>query len=210
MLTKLGCYIKDLIGDVKRKFIANKLVFYFALAALALGILVALSKDYSDCDNTNNFIFVVCNGNSSPIPQILRIVLWLPLVYIAAYVASVHFVAFVAVGFGGVAMGAYFLMRNAFTAVAGRRGHGTRLSFPLYNPDASSHFRMFRVRNAGYQHTYRLFREPQTRDFSEMQSFRALEYNQTVFLFQSVGCVRLLVVVLSRSFVVLLSPEPLY
>lgn len=118
MLTKLGCYIKNLIGDVKRKLIANKLVFYFALAALALGILVALSKDYSDCDNTNNFIFVVCNGNSSPIPQILRIVLWLPLVYIAAYVASVHFVAFVAVGFGGVAMGAYFLMRNAFTAVA--------------------------------------------------------------------------------------------
>ena len=118
MLTKLGCYIKDLISDVKRKLIANKLLFYVALAALALGILVALSKDYSDSDNTNNFIFVICNGNASPIPQILRIILWIPLVYLCAYLASVHFAVFAAVGFGGVALGAYFVMRNAFTAVA--------------------------------------------------------------------------------------------
>ncbi len=118
MLTKLGCYIKDLISDVKRKLIANKLIFYVALAALAIGTLIALSKDYSDCDNTNNFIFVICSGDSSPIPQILRIILWIPLIYLCAYLSSVHFVAFTVVGFGGVALGSYFLMRNAFVAVA--------------------------------------------------------------------------------------------
>ena len=87
MLSKLGCYIKDFFADIKRKLFFDKVHLFIILGSAALGILAALAKDYSEFDDTNNFVFVVINVSTSPIPQFLRILFWLCGIYAAAFLA---------------------------------------------------------------------------------------------------------------------------
>lgn len=118
MLTKLGTYIKDCFSDVKRALFDNKAHLYISLALLAIGLLIALSKNYSDCDSTKNFVFIIFSGNSTPIPQILRLILWLGGIYLIFLVSSLHFFLFVIVGYGGISVMSYALFSNAFIGVS--------------------------------------------------------------------------------------------
>ena len=81
MLAKLGCYIKELFCDLKSNISANKYHFYLIVGSFALGVLAALAFDYSSATTTNNFVFAVCEGSTSPIPEFLRIILCLSAVY---------------------------------------------------------------------------------------------------------------------------------
>lgn len=118
MLSKLGCYIKDFFADIKRKLFFDKVHLFIILGSAALGILAALAKDYSEFDDTNNFVFVVINVSTSPIPQFLRILFWLCGIYAAAFLACAHIYLFYVAIYVGPGIVSYFVFRRAFIACA--------------------------------------------------------------------------------------------
>lgn len=117
MLKKLGFYIKENIFSLKRCILDNKIHLYLCLGAFAIGLLIALSKDYSNVSTTNNFVFVIFSGNGSPIPQIIRLILWCGFLYLLWFVTAVHFLSFVIFGYGGIILISYLIFSHAFTGV---------------------------------------------------------------------------------------------
>ncbi len=118
MLTKLGTYLKDCFCDIKRALFDSKPHLYISLGLFLVGLLIALSKNYSDYDNTKNFVFIIFSGNSTPIPQILRLILWLGCIYLIFLISSIHFFAFLIVGYGAIGVTSYILFSNAFIGVS--------------------------------------------------------------------------------------------
>lgn len=117
MLKKLGCYIKDNIYSLKKCILENKLHLYICLGAFAIGILLALSKDFSDVTDTNNFVYAIFSGNSSPIPQIIRLILWCAVFYAIWFITAIHFLSFIVIGYGSILLITYFVFVYAFKAI---------------------------------------------------------------------------------------------
>ena len=117
MFKKLGCYIKENVFSIKRCLFANKVHLYVSLIALGIGFLLALGKDYSQISTTNNFVFVIFSGNSSPVPQIIRLTLWLLALYALWFLTSIHFISFCIVGYGGILLTSYLLFSRAFSGI---------------------------------------------------------------------------------------------
>lgn len=118
MLTKLVTYLKDCFSDLKRALLENKPHLYISIALLAIGLLIALSKNYTDCDTTKNFVFIIFSGNSTPIPQIIRLIIWLGVCYVLLLLTSIHFMSFIIVGYGSIGIMSFLLFSNAFIAIS--------------------------------------------------------------------------------------------
>ena len=118
MFKKLGFYIKENIFSIKRCLFANKIHLYVCLIAFGIGFLLALGKDYSGVTDTNNFVFVIFSGNSSPVPQIIRLILWMVALYALWFLTSIHFISFLIVGYGGILLTSYLLFSRAFSGVS--------------------------------------------------------------------------------------------
>ncbi len=124
MLKKLGNYIKECVFEIKKLLFENKSHLYVCLFVLALGFLIALSKSYENAE-TNNFVFVIISGNASPIPQIIRLILWLSVIYAISLLTSVHYILFIIGGYGGIAIMSYIIFSNAFQAISAHTLSGT-------------------------------------------------------------------------------------
>lgn len=118
MLSKLGCYIKDFFREIKRKLFFDKIHLCIISGSVALGILAALAKDYSDFDSSNNFVYTVLNVSASPIPEFMRIFFWLTGAYLLAFLSCAYLYLFYACVYLGPGIAAYFVFRRAFIAVA--------------------------------------------------------------------------------------------
>ncbi len=117
MFKKLGNYIKSCIFELKKLLLENKLHLYVCLFCLGIGTLIALSKSYENAE-TNNFVFIIISGNASPIPQIIRLIIWITIIYLVALLTSVHFALFIICGYVGIAVMGYIVFSNAFQAIA--------------------------------------------------------------------------------------------
>lgn len=117
MLKKLGFYIKENVFSLKKCLLDNKIHLYICLGAFAIGFLLALSKNYADVTSTNNFVYVVFNGNGSPIPQIIRLLIWCLVIYAVWFVTAIHFLSFVIVGYGSILLISYIVFANAFQGI---------------------------------------------------------------------------------------------
>ena len=118
MIHKILWGLKTTYNDIKNAVLARKTHFYLCLGAFLIGLLVAISRDFSEVEETTNFVFVVIKVNTSPIPQILRILLWGMLVYFAIYLSALHFYVFIVVVYGGVFLASYLMWFYAFSAIA--------------------------------------------------------------------------------------------
>ncbi len=118
MFKKLGNYIKENLFSIKRCLFASKTHFYVCLIAFGIGFLLALGKNYSDVTSTNNFIFVIFSGNSSPVPQIIRLILWLGALYALWFLTAIHFISFVICGYGGILLISYLIFSRAFAGIS--------------------------------------------------------------------------------------------
>ena len=118
MLAKLGCYIKELISDIKKEVSENKYHFYLIVGSFALGLLAALAFDYSSVTTTNNFVFVMIEGATSPIPEFLRLTLTLATVYGVLFFATATIYTYYAAVYIGPGIASYIVFRRAFGAVA--------------------------------------------------------------------------------------------
>ena len=118
MFNSLSCFIKSSFWDFKRTLLECKTHLIICTIALIIGLLIALGKDYSEVINSNNFIIVVLSGNTSPVPQFLRLVAWFIVVFLLVFATSFHFFAFIAIGYGGIILSSYILFRCAFKAIA--------------------------------------------------------------------------------------------
>ena len=118
MLKKLGCYIKDNIYLFKKCVFENKIHLYVCLGAFAIGLLIALSKDYSEVTTTNNFVYAIFSGNNSPIPQLIRLILWLSGLYLIWFATAFHFILFITLGYGSILLISYLVFSNGFCGVA--------------------------------------------------------------------------------------------
>ena len=118
MLAKLGCYIKELFCDLKSNISVNKYHFYLIVGSFALGVLAALAFDYSSATTTNNFVFAVCEGSTSPIPEFLRIILCLSAVYGGLFISTATVYTYYGAVYIGPGVASYIIFRRAFAAVA--------------------------------------------------------------------------------------------
>lgn len=118
MLAKLGCYIKELISDIKKEVSENKYHFYLIVGSFALGLLAALAFDYSSVTTTNNFVFVMIEGATSPIPEFLRLTLTLATVYGVLFFATATIYTYYVAVYIGPGIASYIVFRRAFGAVA--------------------------------------------------------------------------------------------
>ena len=73
MINKILWGLKTTYNDIKNAVLERKTHFYICLGAFLIGLLVAISRDFSEFEETTNFVFVVLKVNTSPIPQLLRV-----------------------------------------------------------------------------------------------------------------------------------------
>lgn len=118
MIHKLSCFIKVSLCDLKRSFSDCKIHLLICTVALIIGLLMALGKDYSNVNNCNNFIIVIIGGNTSPVPQFLRLIIWFVVVFLLIFATSFHFFAYLLLGYGGICLASYIVFSNAFKAIA--------------------------------------------------------------------------------------------
>ncbi len=118
MFKSIGCYIKNCLHDIKRVLFSDKKHLLLALSAFLIGFLIALGKDYGDAESGTNFFYsVIREGETSPVTQIIRILLWIIAIYAGVFVTSIHFVLFIAVGYGGITLASYLIFSNAFKVI---------------------------------------------------------------------------------------------
>ena len=118
MLAKLGCYIKELLSDLKSNISENKYHFYLIVGSFALGVLAALAVDYSSVDSTSNFVYVMVGGSTSPLPEFFRILIVFAAVYGALFFSTVTIYSFYAAVYVGPGITSYIFFRRAFGAIA--------------------------------------------------------------------------------------------
>lgn len=119
MFKRIRCYVVNCFNDIKRVLFSDKRHFFIALAALGLGLLIAFGKDFDDVEECVNFFYdIIREGETSPIPQVLRVILWTSVVYCGVFLSSVHFISFCIAGYGGIVLGSYLMFTTAFEAIA--------------------------------------------------------------------------------------------
>lgn len=118
MIHKILWGLKTTYNDVKNAVLKRKTHFYICLGAFLIGMLVAVSKDFSEIEETTNFVFVVLKVNTSPISYLLKILLWSVLVYIVIYLSALHFFVFVVTIYGGIFLASYLICFYTFSAIA--------------------------------------------------------------------------------------------
>ena len=118
MINKILWGLKTTYNDIKNAVLERKTHFYICLGAFLIGLLVAISRDFSEFEETTNFVFVVLKVNTSPIPQLLRVLLWTLLVYVAIYLSALHFCVFLTLVYGGIFLASYLVWHYTFTAIA--------------------------------------------------------------------------------------------
>ena len=118
MINKILWGLKTTYNDIKNAVLERKTHFYICLGAFLIGLLLAVSRDFSEVEETTNFVFVVLKVNTSPIPQLLRVLLWSALVYVAIYLSALHFCVFVVMVYGGIFLASYLMWCYTFTAIA--------------------------------------------------------------------------------------------
>lgn len=117
MLKKFGFYIREQFFTIKQSILGNKVHLYISLGAFGIGLLLALSKDFSSVNSTNNFVYSAFNGNGSPIPQIIRLIIWSAVLYAIWFMTAIHFFSFIILGYGGILVMTYVVFVHAFKGV---------------------------------------------------------------------------------------------
>lgn len=118
MVAKLFTYIKDCLQSFKNTILKSKPHVYACLFCLALGLLFALGKDYSKIDATKNFVFVVVFGKPSPVPQIIKLFVWLLSIYLVLFLTSIHYICYLFLGYGCIVLSSFLLFSTAFAGIA--------------------------------------------------------------------------------------------
>lgn len=88
--------------------------FFICFACLALGMILAASKQYEG--DSRNFMTAIMNGGFSPLKCIFNILFFTSLAFAAVFICGVRYYVYVVVGYGGLIAGSFLFWRSAFLA----------------------------------------------------------------------------------------------
>lgn len=125
--SRFSLKIRHGINDLRRTFDRSRLHFYISIGAVVIGLLAALFRSYADYETGKNFIYSIATGTFNPFVNILLLLFYTALPYLAGFISGFHFAAFLLFGYGGMLLASYLLWRAAMIAVAVSAFHGVLL-----------------------------------------------------------------------------------